>query len=138
MPRGLILRSVLAAVLFAVAVVPGWTLGDMAEGRTGEPLLDWAVTCGWSGAVVAAVAPWCSYRARDGWLGAVPIYGWYLAGLLSWRLASLPLRDWEPRPDELWRARWLSGELVGYWRSDRRPPRPVTAVRRPADARRTR
>ncbi|MEU4422653.1 hypothetical protein AB0F81_18640 [Actinoplanes sp. NPDC024001] len=136
-PRGLIARSALAAALFAVAVVPGWTLGDLAEQSTAMPVLDWLITCGWSGTAVAGYARWGSYRRRDGWLGAVPLYGWYLAGVLSWRLALLPYRDWEPRPDEQWQARWLTGDLLGYWRADA-GARPVTAVRRPAAARRTR
>ncbi|GAA2671975.1 hypothetical protein [Actinoplanes palleronii] len=137
-PRGLVARASIAAGLFAVAVVPGWTLGDLAEQATDWPALDWLLTCGWSGLVVAAVAPRTSHRARDGLAGAVPLYGWYLAGVLSWRFALLPYRDWEPRRDELWRARWLSGDLVGYWRADHAPARPVTRATSPAGARRTR
>ena len=136
MPRGLVARATIAAALFAVAVVPGWTFGDLAEQRTGWPVLDWLITCGWSGLAIAGYAPWSSYRRRDGWLGAVPLYGWYLAGILSWRLALLPYRDWEPRPDEQWRARWLTGDLLGYWRVE--VARPLTGARRPATARRTR
>ncbi|BBH64425.1 hypothetical protein ACTI_11100 [Actinoplanes sp. OR16] len=137
-PRGLIARSSLAAALFAVAVLPGWTLGDLVEQQTGRPELDWLITCGWSGLAVTAGAPWGSYRRRDGWMGAVPLYGWYLLGVLSWRLAMLPYRDWEPRRDELWKARWLTGDLVGYWRADPPASRAITAARRPAAARRTR
>ena len=70
-PRGLTTRSALAAALFAVAVVPGWTLGDLAEDSTGQPVLDWLITCGWCGLAVAAGAPRASYRRIDGWLGAV-------------------------------------------------------------------
>lgn len=137
-PRGLVTRATLAAALFSLAVVPGWTFGDLAEQSTGWPVLDWLITCGWSGLAVAWWAPWCSYRRRDGWLGAVPLYGWFLVAVLSWRLALLPYRDWEPRPDEQWRARWLTGDLLGYWRVHPGATRPVTAVRRPAAARRTR
>ncbi|MEV6350387.1 hypothetical protein [Actinoplanes sp. NPDC051851] len=137
-PRGLVTRSALAAALFALAVLPGWTLGDWAERHTGRPVLDWLLTCGWSGLVVAGYAPWCSYRVRDGLAGAVPLYGWYLAAVLAWRVALLPLRDWEPRKDELWRARWLTDELLGYWRADV-PVRAVTpAGTTPAAGRRTR
>jgi hypothetical protein len=132
-PRGLVARAGIAAGLFAVAVVPGWTLGDLAEQATGWSLLDWLLTCGWCGLAVSVLARWTSYRARDGLAGAIPLYGWYLAGVLSWRVAALPYRDWEPRRDELWRARWLAGELVGYWRVD-----PVTSARPLATARRTR
>ncbi|AEV88224.1 hypothetical protein ACWT_7214 [Actinoplanes sp. SE50] len=137
-PRGLLTRASLAAGLFAVTVVPGWTLGDLAERATGWPALDWLITCGWSGVVVAGYAPWTSYRARDGLAGAVPLYGWYLAGVLSWRVALLPFRDWEPRRDELWRARWLTGDLIGFWRADQAGARPVTSARSRAVARRTR
>ncbi|BCJ54640.1 hypothetical protein Asp14428_61150 [Actinoplanes sp. NBRC 14428] len=121
-PRGPLGRSLIAAAVFAAAVVPGWTLGDAAEHWTGWELLDWTVTCALSGAAVLVLAPHCSYRRRDALAGLVPFYGWYLISVLAWRSALLPLRDWEPRPDELWRARWLTGDLVGYWRADPLPP----------------
>jgi hypothetical protein len=119
LPRGLTSRSVLAVGIFAGAVVPGWTLGDAVERWTGYGLLDWIVTCAWTALAVGALGPYASYRRRDAWLGLVPLFGWYLACVVSWRVALLPYRDWEPRPDELWRARWLTGELIGYWRADR-------------------
>lgn len=133
-PRGLVSRSLIAAAVFAAAVVPGWTLGDLAEHWSGWGLLDWLVTCGWSGAVVLVLGPYGSYRRRDAVLGMVPLVGWYLAGVLSWRVALLPLRDWEPRADELWRARWLTGDLIGYWRADPvpSPPRGRPGAARPA------
>jgi hypothetical protein len=121
-PRGLVSRALIAAVVFAGAIVPGWALGDLAERWTGWALLDWLVTCGWSGLAVFALGPYGSYRHRDVMLGILPLYGWYVACVLSWRIALLPLRDWEPRADELWRARWLTGDLVGYWRADALPP----------------
>ena len=117
-PRGLVSRSLVAAGVFAVVVVPGWTLGDLAERWTGNGLVDWLVTCGWTAVAVYVLAPRSSYRRRDAVLGLVPLLGWYLTALMSWRVALLPYRDWEPRADELWRARWLTGELVGFWRSD--------------------
>jgi hypothetical protein len=119
-PRGLVGRSLVAAGLFAAAVVPGWTLGDLTESWTGNGLLDWLVTCAWSGLAVRVLAPWGSYRRRDGWLGVVPLYGWYLTCVLCWRVALLPYRDWEPREEELWRARWLTGDRLGLWRADAR------------------
>jgi hypothetical protein len=121
-PRGLVSRSLIAAGLFAASVVPGWTLGEFAERFTGWMLLDWFVTCGWSAAAVYLLAPRGSYRHRDAVLGLVPVVGWYLTCVLSWRVALLPYRDWEPRADELWRARWLTGELLGFWRADPLPP----------------
>ncbi|GIF10519.1 hypothetical protein [Actinoplanes teichomyceticus] len=135
-PRGLVARASIAAALFAMAVVPGWTLGDLAERATGRPALDWLITCGWCGLAVAGYAPRTSYRARDGLAGAIPLYGWYLAGVLSWRAALLPYRDWEPRRDELWRARWLTGDLVGFWRADQVAA--VTSATTRAASRRTR
>jgi hypothetical protein len=124
-PRGLVSRSVLAALIFVGAVVPGWTLGGLAERWTGWGLLDWLVTCGWSGVAVIVLGPHASYRRRDAWQGLVPLWGWYLTCVLSWRTALLPYRDWEPRADELWRARWLTGGLVGYWRADPLPGPPA-------------
>jgi hypothetical protein len=137
-PRGLTSRAGIAAALFAVAIVPGWTLGDLAEDSTGWPVLDWLITCGWSGLAVSVGAPYGSYRRQDGFAGAVPLYGWYLAAVLSWRLALLPFRDWEPRRDELWQARWLTGDLIGHWRADAAAHRAVTAAKRPPGFRRTR
>jgi hypothetical protein len=140
-PRGPVSRSLLAAGIFAAAVVPGWTLGDLAERWTGSGLLDWLLTSLWSAVAVAVLGPWSSYRRRDAWLGLVPLFGWYLTALMAWRVALLPYRDWEPRPDELWRARWLTGDLVGYWRADAPPPparRPVRSGSAPAAGRRTR
>ncbi|MEV6847254.1 hypothetical protein [Actinoplanes sp. NPDC051411] len=141
MPRGLVARALLAVLLFAVAVVPAWTLGDLAGDRTGWGLLDWLVTCAGNAVAVRLLAPLGSYRPRDAWLGLVPIYGWYVTCVLCWRVALLPYRDWEPRDDELWQARWLTGDLLGYWRADpvaaagRRPVRSGTG---PAGGRRPR
>lgn len=132
-PRGLVGRSLVAVLLFALAVVPGWTLGRLAASWTGNGLLDWIVTGACTGLAVRVLAPWGSYRARDGWLGAVPLYGWYLTCVLCWRVALLPYRDWEPRPDELCRARWLTGDRLGLWRADpmlRRHRRPVARTAR--------
>ncbi|MCU7723635.1 hypothetical protein ODJ79_07925 [Actinoplanes sp. KI2] len=117
-PRGLVGRSLVAVLLFALAVVPGWTLGRLAAAWTGNGLLDWVVTGACGGLAVRVLAPWGSYRARDGWLGVIPLYGWYLICVLCWRVALLPYRDWEPRPDELWQARWLTGDRLGLWRTD--------------------
>jgi hypothetical protein len=125
-PRGLVSRSLIATLVFAAAVVPGWTLGTVAERYTGSELLDWVVTCAWAALTVRVVAPRASYRARDARLGLIPLYNWYLVCVLGWRVALLPFRDWEPREDELWRARWLTGDLIGYWRAD---PVPVGAAR---------
>jgi hypothetical protein len=117
-PRGLVSRALIAAALFAVSVVPGWTLGELAEQWTGWALLDWLVTFGWSAGAVYLLAPHGSYRHRDALPALVPLVGWYLTCVLSWRVALLPYRDWEPRGDELWRARWLTGDLIGFWRTD--------------------
>jgi hypothetical protein len=126
-PRGLTSRSLVAVGIFAAAVIPGWTLGDQTE--------RWAVTCGWTAAAVCALARYASYRRRDAWLGLVPLFGWYLLCVLAWRVALLPYRDWEPRGDELWRARWLTGDLIGYWRVDAPSPVPAEPVARAGRAR---
>jgi hypothetical protein len=123
-PRGLLSRSVLAAVIFAVAVVPGWILGDLTDRWTGWGVADWLVTCGWSAGALFVLAPHTSHRRRDAWQGLVPLWGWYLTCVLSWRAALLPYRDWEPRADELWRARWLTGDQLGHWRADPLPGPP--------------
>jgi len=115
-PRGLVSRSLVDVMVFAAGVVPGWTLGDLAERWTGNGVLDWLITCAWAAAAVAVLAPHASYRRRDAWQGLVPLLGWYLIAVMAWRVALLPYRDWEPRDDEMWRARWLTGDLVGLWR----------------------
>ena len=120
-PRGLVSRSLVAVGVFAAGLVPGWTFGDLAERWTGNGLLDWVVTGIWTAAAVFVLAPHASYRRRDAWLGMVPLAGWYLIAVMAWRVALLPYRDWEPRADERWRARWLTGDLIGYWRADRAP-----------------
>ncbi len=118
-PRGLTSRCLLAAGLFVAAVLPGWILAEYVEDWTARPLLGWIVSGGWTAAAVAVLAPRVSYRRRDAVLGAVPVLGWYVVCVLAWRAALLPLRDWEPRPDETWRARWLPGEEhLGLWRMD--------------------
>ena len=127
-PRGLTTRSVLAVGVFAAAVAPGWTLGDLVQSWTGAVLLDWLITCGWSAAAVAVIGPRVSYRRRDAGLALVPLYGWYLICVLAWRVALLPYRDWEPRAEEAWRARWLTGDLLGYWCAGP-APRPEVRVR---------
>ncbi|GAB2625089.1 hypothetical protein Aab01nite_19070 [Paractinoplanes abujensis] len=140
-PRGLVGRSLLATLVFAAAVVPGWTLGTTAERYTGSELLDWCVTGLWGALTVRVLAPHASYRPRDAWLGLIPLYNWYLVCVLGWRVALLPFRDWEPRDDELWRARWLTGDLVGYWRVDPVPlgaARSARAASAPAGGRRSR
>jgi len=121
-PRGLTARSAVAAGVFAAAILPGWTLGNQVERWTGNGPLNWMTTCAWTAGAVAVLAPRASYRRRDAWLGLLPLLGWYLLCVLAWRVALLPYRDWEPRPDEMWRARWLTGDLIGLWRSDV-PPR---------------
>jgi hypothetical protein len=128
-PRGLTSRSVFAVGLFAASVVPGWTLGDVAERWTGSAVLDWLLTLGWSAAAIRVLGPYASYRRRDAWMGLVPLLGWYVLCVLAWRVALWPYRDWDPRDDELWRARWLTGDLMGYWRADAVP---VRAGRLPA------
>jgi len=138
MPRGLVARAFLAVLLFAAAVVPAWTLGDLAGDWTGWGLLDWLVTCAGNAGVVRLLAPLGSYRPRDAWLGLIPIYGWYVTCVLCWRVALLPYRDWEPRDDELWRARWLTGDLLGYWRADALPPRRIRSETSPAGGHRPR
>ncbi|GGL10969.1 hypothetical protein [Mangrovihabitans endophyticus] len=125
-PRGLAARSVVAVAVFAAAIVPGWTLGDLVERWTGNGLLDWLLTCCCAALAMLVLAPHASYRRRDAWLALVPLFGWYLCALMAWRVALLPYRDWEPRADELSRARWLTGDLIGYWRADS----PVRARRR--------
>jgi hypothetical protein len=61
-PRGLVSRSVLAALIFAATAVPGWTLGGLVDRWTGSGPLDWFVTCGWSALTVVVLAPHASYR----------------------------------------------------------------------------
>jgi hypothetical protein len=132
-PRGLVARCLAAAGLVVAAVLPGWMLADAVEGWIGEPLLGWMCSGGWTAAAVAVLAPHVSYRRRDAVLGAVPVLGWYVVCVLAWRAGLLPFRDWEPRPDELWRARWLPGEdNVGLWRADSRRVPVRRPVRRPA------
>src|SRR4029453_19679261 len=96
-PRGLTARSLVAVSVFAAAVVPGWALGDLAERVTGNGLLDWLITCASGAAAIAVLGPQASYRRRDAWLGAVPLLGWYLIALMSWRGARVPDRARETR-----------------------------------------
>lgn len=50
--------------------------------------------------LAAIIAPRVSYRRVDAFAMLIPFWNLYLMGRLAWRLAYLPYRDWEPRPDE--------------------------------------
>ncbi|GAA0379987.1 hypothetical protein Acor_01460 [Acrocarpospora corrugata] len=51
--------------------------------------------------VLAILARRVSYRARDGLMYLIPIYGALVfAPTVFWRVVHLPLRDWPPRPEE--------------------------------------
>jgi hypothetical protein len=119
-PRGPLLRSSIAAALFGAAVLPGWLLAELVESWTGWTAVGWLLSSAWTGAATFWGAGHVSLRRRDAAWGLVPLLGWYVVCVVAWRLALLPLRDWEPRADELWRARWLTGpEHAGMWRADR-------------------
>src|SRR3954454_18307381 len=101
-PRGLTARSAVAVGVFAATVVPGRTLGDAVERWTGLGVLDWFVTCAWTALAVSVLGPYASYRHRDAWLGLVPLFGWYLACVISWRGGLLPDPGWGTPPGEVW------------------------------------
>ena len=115
-PRGLVVRSLLAAAVFAAAVLPGWLLSDLVEQWTGAVLVGYLVSMGYGSAAIAVLAPWSSYRRRDAAFGLVPLFGFYVICVLAWRVALLPYRDWPPRGDELARSRWLDDPAyAGTW-----------------------
>ncbi|WP_155374889.1 hypothetical protein [Catellatospora vulcania] len=47
------------------------------------------------------LAPFASYRWRDGLWWLFPLAGLYLTAKVAWRVSGLPHRDWPPRPDEI-------------------------------------
>ena len=118
-PRGMLLRSFVAVGLFFGAVLPGWLFAGLLEAWTGWNTVGWLLSTAWTVGAVLLLAPNSSLRPWQVVTAMVPVLGWYLLCVLAWRVAFLPLRDWEPRPDDLWRARWLTGpEHAGLWRSD--------------------
>ncbi|GAA1019753.1 hypothetical protein Aple_060960 [Acrocarpospora pleiomorpha] len=58
---------------------------------------------GWTPAIIlGALARLVSYRARDGLMYLIPVYGPFIfAPTILWRVAYLPRRDWQPRPGEI-------------------------------------
>lgn len=132
-PRGLVARSVMAAAVFAAAVLPGWMLADLLDEWTGIALLGYLLTMAYQAAAVAVLAPYASYRRRDWVLGLVPLIGSYVCCVLAWRVALLPYRDWPPRRDEESRARWLDDpRFAGTWYLPTVQPRRARALTSPS------
>lgn len=54
-------------------------------------------------ALFSSMAVRVSYRWFDAFLLVVPVYSFVWTVRVVWRVANLPLRDWEPRPEDLTR-----------------------------------
>ncbi|MEU2613786.1 hypothetical protein ABZ570_19675 [Micromonospora sp. NPDC007271] len=109
-------RALIAALLLVGVAVPSVIIRELIEAGTGHgPLAD----LGWIAVpmmVTAWLAPHASYRRRDALWWFVGPVGLFIFAVIAWRLASLPYRDWAPRPDEAPRMRWLhSGQQAGLW-----------------------
>jgi peptidoglycan/LPS O-acetylase OafA/YrhL len=99
-PRSIPVRLALTVLVLALLCGLPWlastTLGHLGGWPYGDSLLSVLVVFG-LGAVVATRV---SYRWFDALLLLVPFLGLIFLVKFSWRMASLPYRDWPPRPEE--------------------------------------
>jgi hypothetical protein len=99
-PRSVPVRLLFTVLVLALLCGLPWlassTLGGVFESPHGDSLLSLLVLFG-LGAVVATRV---SYRWFDALLLLVPFLGLVFLVKFSWRMASLPYRDWPPRPEE--------------------------------------
>jgi hypothetical protein len=110
------MRVLLAGLLDAVVLVPSVFLAVHID--TILRLLAFGLL---PSLVTAWLAPLVSYRRRDA-LWSLILWGWPF-GILAWRVAYLPYRDWPPRPDEKPQARWLREPThAGTWTLENQGP----------------
>jgi hypothetical protein len=96
-PRSGLVRFLIAFVLFALFFSPYVVFDFVAEDRDRWPV--WVAPVVLSG-LLWFVTPLVSYRRRDALCGLIPFYNIWFVARIAWRLAYLPHRDWDPRPDE--------------------------------------
>ncbi|WP_446216557.1 hypothetical protein [Micromonospora sp. IBHARD004] len=110
-PLGPVPRTLIAALLVLGVTVPALIIRELVGD---DPLAD----IGWIAVPAAAtawLAPRASYRRRDALLWLVGP-GLYIFAVIAWRLAFLPYRDWNPRPEEASHLRWLRDpQHAGLW-----------------------
>ncbi|MGC5021254.1 hypothetical protein [Micromonospora sp. DT47] len=105
-PLGAVPRALITAMIMLGVIVPSLVISELIEDRTGSGVLADFGAIAVPTATTAWLAPRVSYRRRDAlwWLaGGVGIY---VFGVIAWRLALLPYRDWTPRPEEASQARY--------------------------------
>jgi hypothetical protein len=114
-PRGRLLRVAMTVVLWLTAVGCGplivqlavadpvlrHLLSDDAEALASAQQVTAVVLLVSQFAVFAWLCPKVSYRWFDCLMLGIPIAGQLIwAPRILWRIAYLPYRDWQPRPDE--------------------------------------
>jgi hypothetical protein len=104
-PRTPLQRWIFTVLIMAVLIGLPWAASEATRNLNDEPSAGWpppALVLFVAGALIARRV---SYRWFDAFLLLIPLFGLIYVWRFAWRLAFLPYRDWEPRPDEP--ARWV-------------------------------
>ncbi|MEV4636143.1 hypothetical protein AB0J80_02215 [Actinoplanes sp. NPDC049548] len=114
-PRSGLVRGLLAAVIWLAVVVPEVAIAEYLTDVVPvyPSIKDFALLL-LPAALIVWLAPKVSYRRRD---AVYFLLIWpYLMGIIAWRIALLPYRDWAPRDDEMAEARWhRNPSHAGFW-----------------------
>lgn len=116
-PRDPALRYIAGAAALAVAegtsrfAVPALVERTDADGHLPTSVVNWPEALGALAvvALLAVVLPHVGYRRRDAFMWLIPVWGWFVAARVGFRLADLPWRDWPPRPEDEHRVRVVPG-----------------------------
>jgi hypothetical protein len=108
------LRVLLATIIWLALVVPVIALRHYLADNVSVYVVRDIAALLLPAMLIAWLAPKVAYRRRD---AAYFLLLWpYLMGVIAWRIALLPYRDWAPRDDEAKQARWhRSPRHAGYW-----------------------
>jgi hypothetical protein len=118
-PRQYIVRVLIAGLVDIALIGSAAGLKVAVQDAAGSHDLAGLAAWFFSALFVVWLAPKVSYRRRDALLGPCMI------GIIVWRIAYLPYRDWPPREDEVPHAQYIreaqfgadwEPEYTGLWR----------------------